>query len=74
MGEGGVIFNPKIYIAVFGPLCIGLLRGLFGKKLQYDFLKMKGVGVKGPFLVPFLVPSPSLRTLWRHATSFSGIF
>ena len=41
-GEGGGIFNPKIYIANFGPLNWALKRA-FRKKLQYDFPKMRGV-------------------------------
>ena len=42
---GGVIFNPKIYVADFGPL-YRAVKWVWGKKLQYDFLKMMG-GVKG---------------------------
>ena len=34
---GRVIFNPKIYVADFGSL-----NRAFRKKLQHDFLKMRG--------------------------------
>ena len=37
---GGVIFNPKIYIAKFGPLS----RAICLKNLQYNFPKMRGGG------------------------------
>ena len=35
----GVIFNPKIYVADFGPLN----RAVMTKKLQHEFPKMRGV-------------------------------
>ena len=40
----GDIFNPRIYIADFGPL----KRAFFGRfpKMQYNFLKMRG-GIAG---------------------------
>ena len=43
-GGGGIIFNPKVYIADF---FLDTLVMNFGKKLQYDFPKMRGEGVKG---------------------------
>ena len=39
-GGGGVIFNPKNYIADFGPLQ-GLFSDIVRKKLQYSFPKMR---------------------------------
>ena len=45
---GGVIFNPKVYIADFGPLNWALSRFPFGKKFQYNFPKMRGGG-RRPF-------------------------
>ena len=41
MEGGGVIFNSKIYIADFGPSDM-VSFGLFPKKLQHNFLKMRG--------------------------------
>ena len=45
-GGGGVIFNPKIYIADFCH-CRLYFGHEFRKNLQYDFPKMRGGGVKG---------------------------
>ena len=42
-GGGGVIFNPKIYVADFGPLYTAL-SDVFRKKLQHNFPKMRGGG------------------------------
>ena len=39
----GIVFNPKIYVADFGPLKRAFF-GLFLKKLQYDFSKTGGRG------------------------------
>ena len=44
-GGGGVIFNPKIYIADFCHFIDDTSVMNFGKNLQYDFPKMRG-GVK----------------------------
>ena len=40
--RGGVIFNPKIYVADYGPLT-GLFEHENDEKLQHDFPKMRGV-------------------------------
>ena len=45
----GVIFNPKNYVAEFGPLDRALF-GRFPKKWQHDFPKMRGGRVKGTYL------------------------
>ena len=42
----GDIFNPKIYIADFGPL-YRASSDVYRKKLQYNFPKMRGGGVEG---------------------------
>ena len=47
--RGGVIFNPKVYIADVGPLNWSFSRFPFGKKFQYSFPKMRGGVVKGHF-------------------------
>ena len=62
-GGGGVIFNPRIYIADFGPLNRALKRVLGKKYLHYDFLKTMRKWVKGrsEFFRKFnsvLVPPP----------------
>ena len=45
---GGGIFNPKIYIADFGPVYRAFF-GRFPKKLQHKFPKMWGRGDQRPF-------------------------
>ena len=39
--NGGIIFNPKIYVADFGPLP-KFFSDVFQKKLQHNFPKMRG--------------------------------
>ena len=65
-GGGGVIFNPKLYIADNGPLYSALKR-VFQKKSQYDFSNMRGGGQLpfGIFLKidPFWLRHPSLMCI-----------
>ena len=62
-GVGGVIFNPKIYIADFCHY-----RRYFGhefqKKLQYNFPKMSGGGGQRPFGT-----FPKIHPFWKGKAS-----
>ena len=64
-GGGEVIFNLKIYVADFEPLK-GAFFGRFPKKLQHNFLKMRGGRGRWPFGIfqkihPIWRSHPSLR-------------
>ena len=57
-GKGGVILNPKIYIADFGPLYRAFFR-CFWKVLLYNFPEMGGRGGRRPFGI-----FPKIHPIW----------
>ena len=64
---GGVIFNPKIYIADFCHFIDDTSVMNFGKNLQYDFPKMRGGGQ-----MPF-GSFPKIHPFWRCGASLTVI-
>ena len=66
IGRGRGSFSIKKFILKILGLYTGLYSGVFGKKLQFDFPKMRGGGDQRPFGIfpkirPFWYRHPSLR-------------